>query len=169
MDHGRAEASGSDFNGGESMPLPPPQTISEPVQIQDLPPGKPDSDAKEDQSAREPVKSRPAPQPAAPLPAESADVPKSSPSAPPQPEGNVSTPGSSSQAPPATAPARVESAPVSVTSGDVKRGRYHVLQKGETLYGLARQYNVNPQKLIEINQFKDPNVLPIGTLVIIPD
>jgi len=48
-------------------------------------------------------------------------------------------------------------------------GRYHVLQKDETLYGLARQYNVKAKKIIEANQFNDPNRLVVGTKVYIPD
>jgi len=48
-------------------------------------------------------------------------------------------------------------------------GRYHVLAKGETLYALSRKYNVKVGKIIQANQFKDPNHLAIGTKVYIPN
>ena len=51
---------------------------------------------------------------------------------------------------------------------DVK-GRYHVLLKGETLYAVARNYNVKPRRIIDANQFPDPNHLSVGTKVYIPD
>ena len=49
------------------------------------------------------------------------------------------------------------------------KGRYHVLQKGETLYAVARTYNVKPKRIIDANQFRDPNRLSVGTKVYIPD
>ena len=42
------------------------------------------------------------------------------------------------------------------------------MQKGDTLYGVARKFNVAPSKLIAANNFKDPNHLPVGTMVAIP-
>ena len=47
----------------------------------------------------------------------------------------------------------------------------HVVQPGETIYTIARQYNTSPQKLIIDNELKTPNVLVPGqTLVIlVPD
>jgi len=66
---------------------------------------------------------------------------------------------------PALAPApSVAAAPRSTGSGS-----YHTLAKGETLYALSRKYNVRVAKIIEANQFKDPNRLAIGTKVYIPN
>ena len=47
----------------------------------------------------------------------------------------------------------------------------HVVQPGETIYSIASQYNISPQKIIIDNELKNPNVLVPGqTLVIlIPD
>jgi LysM repeat protein len=68
----------------------------------------------------------------------------------------------------APAPAAVVIAPGAGDQRDAK-GRYHTLQKGETLYAVARQYNVKPKQLIDVNQFRDPNRLSVGTKVYIPD
>jgi hypothetical protein len=126
---------------------PPPQSISEPIK------------------APEPT---PVPEPALPpaipvsvdeygnqKPGESRDLPNFVPPAA-QPEVKAA---------PATAPA------AAMPSNDARdsKGRYHILQKGETLYGLARQYNVKAKKIIEMNQFNDPNRLAVGTKVYIPD
>ncbi|NLB33605.1 MAG: LysM peptidoglycan-binding domain-containing protein, partial [Tissierellia bacterium] len=47
----------------------------------------------------------------------------------------------------------------------------HVVQPGETIYTIAVQYNISPQKIIIDNELENPNVLVPGqTLVIlIPD
>jgi len=73
--------------------------------------------------------------------------------------------------PPVEAKASVPAPAAAAAPADQRdsKGRYHVLQKGETLYGIARQYNVKAKKIIEANQFKDPNRLSIGTKVYIPD
>ena len=66
----------------------------------------------------------------------------------------------------AAAPAPVVSAAAAPAAGG---GKYHMLAKGETLYAVARQYNVRPKALIEANHFSDPNKLPVGTKVYIPN
>jgi len=44
----------------------------------------------------------------------------------------------------------------------------HVVQPGETIYSIASQYNISPQKIIIDNELKNPNVLVPGqTLVIL--
>lgn len=47
----------------------------------------------------------------------------------------------------------------------------HVVQPGDTIYKIAKQYNISPQKLITDNELASPNELVVGqTLVIlIPD
>lgn len=62
--------------------------------------------------------------------------------------------------------AAIAPAPVAPPTGN---NRYHVLAKGETLYALSRKYNVKVNKIMEANQFKDPNHLAIGTKVYIPN
>ena len=47
-------------------------------------------------------------------------------------------------------------------------GQVHNLEKGETIYALARKYNVKPKAILEANHFSDPNHLSVGTKVIIP-
>jgi len=47
----------------------------------------------------------------------------------------------------------------------------HVVQPGDTIYTIARQYNTSPQKIITDNELQNPNELVVGqTLVIlVPD
>jgi len=45
---------------------------------------------------------------------------------------------------------------------------YYVMQKGDTLYGIARKFNIPPKELIVANNFTNPNVLPVGTKVRLP-
>lgn len=44
----------------------------------------------------------------------------------------------------------------------------HVVKSGETMWGLANQYNVNVNTLQQINQLPDPNKLLIGQAILIP-
>ena len=79
---------------------------------------------------------------------------------------NVSTPLPAFVEPaPAPAPA-LATAAAPTSAGP---GAYHTLAKGETLYALSRKYNVKVAKIIDANQFKDPNRLAIGTKVYIPN
>jgi len=64
------------------------------------------------------------------------------------------------------APALAPTPPPATVAGP---GAYHTLAKGETLYALSRKYNVKVAKIIEANQFRDPNHLAIGTKVYIPN
>ena len=47
-------------------------------------------------------------------------------------------------------------------------GKSYTMQKGDTLYAVARKYNVPPKNLIAANNFKDPNNVMAGTRVNIP-
>ncbi len=47
--------------------------------------------------------------------------------------------------------------------------RIHVLQKGETLYGICRQYNVPSDAVLSWNDLTDPDKLQIGQKIRIPD
>lgn len=58
---------------------------------------------------------------------------------------------------PSTASASAAKAPESAT-GPV----YHVVQPGETLRGIARQYGVTAEELISLNQLADPNRIVVG-------
>jgi LysM repeat protein len=81
--------------------------------------------------------------------------------------------GESRELPSFIDPAR-PAAPVSkpaappVTASTGGNGKYHTMQKGETLYAVSRKYNVKPKALIDANNFKDPNHLAVGTKVFIP-
>jgi len=71
---------------------------------------------------------------------------------------------------PAYAPAPAPSPMVSSTPSPSASlgGKVYVLQKGDTLYGVARKYGVSPKALIAANNFQDPNHLAVGTKVQIP-
>lgn len=119
---------------------PPPQTLSEPVR---------------------PVESTPAQAPAIPVTATGDDL-------------AAQKNGESRELPvfiePARSPAPMAAAvPAPAADAKAGAGRYHVLAKGETLYGLSRKYNVNVKQIVAANQFKDPNKLPVGTKVYIPN
>jgi len=45
----------------------------------------------------------------------------------------------------------------------------HVLQKGETLYGISRKYNVPPETLLSWNDLVNPDKLQAGQKIRIPD
>ena len=45
---------------------------------------------------------------------------------------------------------------------------YYTLQKGDTLYAVARKYNIPPKQLMAANNFPNPDRLPVGTKVKLP-
>jgi murein DD-endopeptidase MepM/ murein hydrolase activator NlpD len=45
---------------------------------------------------------------------------------------------------------------------------YHILQKGETLFSLSREYNVSVDAIVAANQIRDPSRLKIGQRLLIP-
>ena len=47
-------------------------------------------------------------------------------------------------------------------------GIYHSVEKGQTLYGIAKAYNVPTQEIIRINRFKEHVILKEGDAVFIP-
>ena len=44
----------------------------------------------------------------------------------------------------------------------------HVVQSGETVYSIARQYGVSPQAIIDANNLANPDLLSVGDTLIIP-
>jgi lipoprotein NlpD len=47
-------------------------------------------------------------------------------------------------------------------------GIYHRVEKGQTLYAIAKSYNVSPKEIIRINRLKEPVNLREGDAVFIP-
>ena len=47
-------------------------------------------------------------------------------------------------------------------------GIYHRVERGQTLQGIAKAYNVQPQEIVKINRFKEPVTLREGDAVFIP-
>lgn len=88
-----------------------------------------------------------------------------------QPLPSVSAPQSVPVAPPPPPQSYASSQPVSsapVSSVNSNGGKSYTMQKGDTLYGVARKFNVPPKNLIAANSFKDPNQVAVGTKVMIP-
>ena len=54
---------------------------------------------------------------------------------------------------------KVESAP------EPPKTVFHKVQPGDTLIGIATQYRVELDKLVEINQIKDPNLIRVGQMI----
>lgn len=58
------------------------------------------------------------------------------------------------------------------TPGTPKRpsdaGAKHIVQKGETVWGIARKYGVTPEEIIAANKLKKPGEISPGQLLIIP-
>lgn len=133
-------------NKAAAAQTPPPQTLSEPVR---------------------PGESTPSASPSIPVATtgetysvskgESRELPQFvEPAAPPMPRAPVVS----------SAPARVvEPMPASSVAGG---SRVHTMAKGDTLYGISRQYKVPVKDLLAANNFKDPNRLSVGTKVYIP-
>ncbi len=44
----------------------------------------------------------------------------------------------------------------------------HTMQRGETLYSIARRYNVAVDTLVDINGIDDPTGLSVGTILLVP-
>ncbi len=44
----------------------------------------------------------------------------------------------------------------------------HVVQKGETVWGIARKYGVKPEEIIAVNKLKEPGKISPGKVLIIP-
>lgn len=46
--------------------------------------------------------------------------------------------------------------------------RVHVVQKGDTLYGIAFSYGIDQRELAELNNIKDPNQIKVGQQIQLP-
>ena len=47
-------------------------------------------------------------------------------------------------------------------------GGFHTVQRGETLYSIARRFNTTVQDLVALNRIRNPNSLSVGQQVQIP-
>ncbi len=50
----------------------------------------------------------------------------------------------------------------------VKRGVYHRVSKGETLWRIAKSYNVELSKIAQANRLRDPSKIDVGQMLFIP-
>ncbi len=65
-----------------------------------------------------------------------------------------------------SAPAPVAAAPKAASSG---YGIEHVVRSGETLYTIARAYNVSAKTILDANKIQDAGRLSVGQKLFIPD
>jgi murein DD-endopeptidase MepM/ murein hydrolase activator NlpD len=59
-------------------------------------------------------------------------------------------------------------AAISLPRAAAAQAQYHVLEKGETLYSVARAYGVKPDAIAKANSIDDPQRLRAGTRLLIP-
>jgi hypothetical protein len=79
----------------------------------------------------------------------------------------VSTPVASPMAEPSPTPSPTPRPPEAPTVTP-QRQVTHIVQPGETLSSIARQYGVTSQAIMEANGLDDPNLLEVGQELIIP-
>ncbi|MGB9300179.1 MAG: DUF1616 domain-containing protein [Anaerolineae bacterium] len=79
----------------------------------------------------------------------------------------VSTPVASSIAEPSPTPSPTPR-PAEAPTVTPQRQVTHIVQPGETLSSIARQYRVTSQAIMEANGLEDPNLLEVGQELIIP-
>lgn len=65
-------------------------------------------------------------------------------------------------------PARPAVAPPGGGGGHGGSGPVHVVQEGETLYGIARHYGVDVDELMDKNEISDPRTLAVGRELALP-
>ena len=51
--------------------------------------------------------------------------------------------------------------------GGTSSPKYHVVQKGDTLWGISRKYGVSVDKLVERNGIKDKNRIYVGQKILV--
>jgi LysM repeat protein len=109
-----------------------------------------------DQLAREAAKPAPKPAEAAPAKPEPAAAPKPEPPAAPKPVAAKPEPPAAPKPAPAPAAAKPEA-----------KGKIHVVQQGETLYGIARKYNLPVDQLLKLNQMTLKDTLKTGQQLVV--
>ena len=58
---------------------------------------------------------------------------------------------------------------VMLSSSVAAEEQVHVLQRGETIFTLARRYEVSAEELLRYNEIVDPTRLPVGARIRIPN
>lgn len=69
---------------------------------------------------------------------------------------------------PATPAESVTEAAAPVPEAEPPTSRFHTVAKGDTLWGISRQYGVSLQSLEEANNLDDPGRLSVGQRLVIP-
>ncbi len=65
-------------------------------------------------------------------------------------------------------PSPIPPSPIPPSPSPIPPDRVHVVQSGEWLYSIARQYNVDPNLIAEVNGLSDTDRLEVGQVLYIP-
>jgi len=57
---------------------------------------------------------------------------------------------------------------LSLSWAQTQEWQWHTVQKGETLYGLARQYQTTVNQIVQLNGWKAPRPLKVGEKIRVP-
>jgi lipoprotein NlpD len=66
-------------------------------------------------------------------------------------------------------PTRLDERPAEEEGEPPPAGTFHKVEKGETLWAIAKAYNLPVEDLVEVNGLEQPDVLSVGQLIFIPD
>lgn len=66
-------------------------------------------------------------------------------------------------------PSKLDDAPADAEREPPPAGTFHEVQPGETLWAIAKAYNLPVEDLVEVNGLEQPDVLSVGQLIFIPD
>jgi LysM repeat protein len=82
---------------------------------------------------------------------------------------NQMTPAAQPLSPPPAAPQPAATATANPGLVSVPKDAYvHVIESGESLYTIARRYNVTAQSIIQANGFSSPDKIYVGQRIVIP-
>ena len=51
--------------------------------------------------------------------------------------------------------------------GGTSAPKYHVVQRGDTLWGISRKYGISVEMLVEMNEIKDRNLIYVGQKILV--
>jgi len=80
----------------------------------------------------------------------------------------ISSWNSTDTPPPVADPSPKSPSSETIPSSQLDKPKTYVVQKGDSLWAIARRFNISLNKLIRVNNIKTPNMLHVGQKLIIP-